>query len=691
MTSTTYPVQPSESISQRQRMGGIAARALSSPLLALAMIMLLAAALNLINIEAVGDANTYYTAAVEAMLQSPSNFFFVAAEPGGSVTIDKPPLGLWLQAISAFFLGVNGFAVVLPQILAGIFSVPLLYILVKRWFGSRAGLIAALVMAIMPVSIAVQRNNTMDATLIFTLLLAAYAFIRATETGKLKWLLIGGVLVGLGFNIKMLQAFLPLPAFYALYFLSASVGWRRKILHLALTTFVLLAVSLSWIIVVDLIPTDQRPYVGSSQSNSALELAVGYNGLQRLLGGLGRGGSNAQPFTPGTTTDGQPATPGTDANGQSITPPAGMTPPAGFAGGPPNGIAGGGMFGGEIGSAGVLRLFTQPLDNEIGWLLPFGLLSIGLLVLAGRPRLPLSREHQAVVLWGGWLVTQVIFFSMAGFFHAYYLAMLTPPLAALVGIGLMRIWGIHQQRKWLGIILLISTVGASLVYQMTIAAGYTDTLPWLLIPAGILIIGAIMLVAARELPRYSRLAVAGFVCGLIALTSVPAVWAGASTLSSDANAMLPHAYEGNSARSERMSGSAQAGAFNRPDGMPGAFGGGGVNTELIEYLQANTQGMRWMMAVGSSNEGASYVLETGRGVLYMGGFSGQDPVVDAESLQALVDSGELRYILSGGRRGPGMSSSDISTWLESSCAVVTDVSLGSATAFGGSTLYDCGG
>jgi 4-amino-4-deoxy-L-arabinose transferase-like glycosyltransferase len=665
-------------------------------MLALAAIMILAAALNFINIDAIGDANTYYTAAVEAMLQSPSNFFFVAAEPGGSVTIDKPPLGLWLQAISAFFLGVNGFAVVLPQILAGIFSVPLLYVLVKRWFGSGAGLISALVMAIMPVSIAVQRNNTMDATLVFTLLLAAYAFVKATESGKLNWLLIGGVLVGLGFNIKMLQAFLPLPAFYTLYFFSATGGWRRKILHLGLATIVLLAVSLSWIIVVDLVPADQRPYVGSSQTNSALELAIGYNGLQRLLGGTGRGGSNTQPFTVGVNTDGQSLTPGTNTTGQPLVPGNDangqpMTPPSGFAGGPPNGAAGGGMFASEVGTAGVFRLFTQPLDNEIGWLLPFGLLSIGLLVIAGRPRLPWSREHQAVVLWGGWLGTQVVFFSVAGFFHAYYLAMLTPPLAALVGIGLMRLWHIHQNRKWLGIMLLISAVGATLAYQITIAAGYTETLLWLLIPAGILIMGAIILVVARAVPRYSRLAAAGFVCAVIALTTVPAVWAGATTFSSDANAMLPHAYEGSSSRSERIPGSTQDGAFNTPAGTPGAFGGAGVNTELIDYLQANTQGMHWMMAVSSSNEGASYVLETGRGVLYMGGFSGQDPVVDAESLQTLVDSGELRYILSGGRRGPSTGSTDISTWLESSCSVVTDVSLGSASSFGGSTLYDCGG
>jgi len=638
-------------------------------------IMLLAAALNFINIEAIGDGNTYYTAAVEAMLQSPSNFFFAAAEPGGSVSVDKPPLGLWLQAISAMFLGVNGFAVALPQILAGIFSVPLVYWLVKRYFGTGAGLISALVMAIMPVSVAVQRNNTMDATLIFTLLLAAWAFVKATDTGKLKWLILGGVFVGLGFNIKMLQAFLPVPAFYALYFLGAKIGWRRKIIHLTAATAVLMSVSFAWIIAVDLTPADQRPYVGSSDSNSALELAIGYNGLQRLLGRMGGGSAAA-------ADDG--------ARDGAMTPPAGRTPPNGAI--PPSdggvrpddgaqGVPGGTQPGSEIGSAGVFRLFSQPLDNEIGCVLPFGLFSAGLLVIASRPRLPLSTAHMGAVLFGGWLVTEIVFFSAAGFFHAYYLAMITPPLAALVGIGVMRLWKLRESHHLLAIALLIAAAGATLAYQISIAAGYTPNLTWGIIPAAALVIGAAILLAARFIPRVSRFAVAGLVLVVIAMTAVPTVWAGLTTLNSGSNIALPAAYAGNSgANSQRAALAASNGGLGRET----------VSQTLIDYLQANTEGMRYMMAVGSSMQGAQVVLETGRGVLYMGGFNGSDSVVDAESLQALVDAGELRYVLSsgGGNMPRGMNGgavdTNISAWLTESCTVVTDV-----TTTG--TLYDCAG
>src|SRR5919206_678693 len=305
--------------------------------LAIAAIVLLAAWLRFSNLDSLGYVNHYYTAGVKSMLESWHNFFFAAAEPGGSVSIDKPPVAYWAQTLSAAIFGVNGFAVVLPQILAGIGSVILLFHLVRRSFGNVAGLVAAFALAVTPVAIAVERNNTPDGLLIFTLLLAAWAFIKATESRKLRFLILGAVLVGIGFNIKMMQAFLPLPAFYALYFFGSQQGWWRKIAHLGLATLVLLPVALSWAVIVDLTPADQRPYVGSSSTNSEIELIVGYNGLQRLLGGLrgpGRGVRNADAtqaarngqfgFTPN----------GTASNGQAFPTQPNGTPSQGVNGGP---------------------------------------------------------------------------------------------------------------------------------------------------------------------------------------------------------------------------------------------------------------------------------------------------------------------------------------------------------------------
>ncbi len=360
--------------------------------LALAGIVLLAASLRFANIDAIGQANTYYTAAVEAMLQSWHNFFFVAAEPGGAVSVDKPPVGLWLQAISAYFLGVNGFAVVLPQILAGLGSVILVFYLVRRWFGNVAGLIAAFALAVTPVAIAVERNNTSDATLIFTLLLAAWAFIKATETRKLRFLIVGAVLVGIGFNIKMMQAFLPLPAFYALYVFGSQQGWWRKLWQLGVATLVLIPVALSWAVIVDLTPADQRPYVGGSENNSALNLIVGYNGVQRLLGN-GPGGGGPRPnAAPNGIMQNQTPPAGFPQDGDGQQPMDGARP---GGGGPGGGF--GGMFG--TGNPGVLRLFQSGLAAQVSWLLPFGLVSLMVLVASGGWRRPYTARHRGVILW----------------------------------------------------------------------------------------------------------------------------------------------------------------------------------------------------------------------------------------------------------------------------------------------------
>src|SRR5919107_707173 len=205
-------------------------QALGSPWhrFALAAVLILSTLLNLLWLPSEGYANTYYAATVKNMLTSWSNFFFVSFD-AGFVSVDKPPLGLWIQAASAWLFGFSGPSLLLPQAIAGVLSVALLYHLVRRTFGPVAGLLAALALAVTPISVAVQRNNVMDALLILVLLLATWTFVVAAERGSLRWLLLGAAVVGLGFNIKMLQAFLVLPAFYLLYLLAARVSWRRRL------------------------------------------------------------------------------------------------------------------------------------------------------------------------------------------------------------------------------------------------------------------------------------------------------------------------------------------------------------------------------------------------------------------------------------------------------------------------------
>ncbi len=163
--------------------------------LALGIVMLISLFMNFYQLGQNGFGNLYYAAGVRSMLDNWHNFFFVSFDPGGFVTIDKPPLGFWLQVLSAKLFGFTAFSVYLPQALAGVLSVLLLYHLVRRHFGVVAGLLAALALAISPISVVTNRNNTIDSTLVLVMLLGAWAVMRAAETGKWRWLMLTAVLV----------------------------------------------------------------------------------------------------------------------------------------------------------------------------------------------------------------------------------------------------------------------------------------------------------------------------------------------------------------------------------------------------------------------------------------------------------------------------------------------------------------
>jgi 4-amino-4-deoxy-L-arabinose transferase-like glycosyltransferase len=657
--------------------------------IALIGIIVLALGLRLINYDVFGDGNTYYTAAVKNMLKSPSNFFFATAD-AGNVTVDKPPVALWVQAIFGGLFGVSGFTVTLPSIIAGVLSVALLYHLVKKGFGTSAGLISAFILAITPVTIATDTTNNLDSMLIFTLLLATWSFIRATETGKWRPLLLGAMLIGVGFNIKMLQAYLIVPALYAFYFLGADITWLRKIIQLAVATVVLLVVSFSWATVVELTPADQRPYIGGSTTNSAFELAIGYNGLQRLLG-VDMGGANApvqalpNNFTPPTDTTTDTTIPPTTGN--MTLPQGNFTPPQGMSGG-------GGMFGGEVGNPSLTRLFTQPLSNELSWLLPFGILSIGLLGISTRIKLPLRREHQFAVLWGGWLMTCVVFFSISEFFHAYYLATPAPALAALVGIGTITLWKMVKNHPVLATSLGIGMGSITLLLQIVTANGYGVPMGAVLVMIiGLLIIGIGWALTSTRQKRALPMGAFGVV--ISALFIIPASWGLATATSDSHSMMLPSAYNGNVIQNDRTIGrngvptgivpnqsTTDDSAITVPpvDDTATTTTDDTANTvSLIEFLQANAGDEQYIIAVPSSQSASQIILDTDLGVLFLGGFSGSDPIHTADSIAKLVSEGKLRYVMSGGMMGRGAGNneagSDVTTWVTEHCTPVEGVNL----------------
>src|SRR4029077_1774493 len=120
----------------------------------------------------------------KSMLHSLHNFFFVSFDPGGLVSIDKPPLALWVQTASAKVFGFSPLALLLPQAIGGVIAVAVMSRILARRCGPPAALAAALALAVFPSFVAVSRENSVDTLLILLLLLASAALLRAIETGR---------------------------------------------------------------------------------------------------------------------------------------------------------------------------------------------------------------------------------------------------------------------------------------------------------------------------------------------------------------------------------------------------------------------------------------------------------------------------------------------------------------------------
>lgn len=624
--------------------------------------LILSALLNVWNLAQNGFSNTYYSAAVQSMLQSWRNFFFASYDAGGFITVDKPPVALWIQAISAKLFGFSSLSILLPEALAGVGCVAIVYFLVKRLFGTLAAFVAATAMAITPIAVAVERGNNTDTFLMFFLLLAAWAITLAAEKGKLSFLLLSMALVGVAFNVKMLAAFIVLPTFYLLYFVAAPIGWRKKILHLVLATLVVVPVAFSWAVAVDLTPAADRPYVGGSETNSVLDLALNYNGLGRVTGDegntIGGGGSNASGLVqPGTNGD--------------FTPPSGGTPPSGMAnpGRPVGGVRSGtsGMF--NAGVAGATRLFGSELASQWSWLFPIALLGGIAALFTVKRKFPLEPKAQALLLWGGWLATYGVVFSMAeGIFHTYYLIMLAPAVAALVGIGFSTLWSAYRNGGWMAWLLPL-TIAVTAAWQVKVLWDYNNA-QWnawlvpLVIAAGAITTLPLLITRLYTTRVWRRISPVLATAAVVALLVTPFAWS-ATTTQAAGNGTMP------------VAGPTSVGGMGMGNG--GGLNGNTDNSTLIQYLEANRNGSFYLVAVASANQASSIALSTGEAVLAMGGFSGSDPAMTVEKLQTMIADNEVNFVLLGDNRG----GSTVTSWVQSNCTAVD------STESGTTQLYSC--
>lgn len=636
------------------------------------------AALYLVGLSASGYANSFYSAAAQAGSQSWSAWFFGALDSAGAITVDKPPAALWIMGLSVRLFGLNSWSILAPEALLGVASVAVVYagvrrVLVRADLGGGHGLpprashwaalFGAAAFALTPVATLMFRFNNPDALLVFCLVSATYATLRASEKGARGWLVLAGVAVGFGFLTKMMQALIVLPALVLAYVIAAPVTWRRKLVDL-LAAFAAVIVSAGWYVAIfELTPANLRPYMGGTQTNSFLELVFGYNGFGRIFG-----------------TE----------------------------------VGSVGQRGPGSGQGSWTRMFDGVSGGMVSWLIPAALLlavaGVALL-LRRRPDAP-ARVNRlaeaAIAAYGGsLLITGVIFSRMQGIYHDYYTVALSPFIGATVALGAAVAWA---QRDRLAARLTLAA--ASLLtgwWALTLAqraTGIYVTIGWLALTVSAL--AALGFLYADKAGRLLATAIltAATIGGLAgptsyALNTAATPHTGSLVYAGPVQGGGPGGGGGPArggfgdgrgmGRRGQMPPMGNPPTGNAPAGVGPSDGGGRggllngatVSTEMERLLATDAESYTWVAAAVGSQNAASYQLATQLPVMALGGFNGSDPSPTLEQFKQLVAEGRIHYLvggdLGGQQNGGSEAATEIVQWVTSTFE---------ATTVGNTTVYD---
>ena len=587
--------------------------------------------------------NTFYAAAVKSGTESWKAFFFGSLDPGSFITVDKPPAALWVIELSGRIFGFSSWSMLLPEALAGVATVMVLYHLVRRWFGEPAAVFASLALALTPVAVVIFRYNDPDAFLTVLLVLAACACWRAIETGKTIGLVLSAALVGLAFLTKTLDAFIVVPAIGVAYLWCGPQRLARRLGQLGWAALALLVSSGWWVAIVELWPKAARPYIGGSTDNSELNLILGYNGFARIFGSGGAVGGG------GATSAGSSA------------------------------------FGG---GEGLLRMFDSELGGQISWLLPVALAGLAAGLWLTRRSCRSDSRRAGFVLWGGTLLMYLAVYDDAqGIFHPYYTVVMAPAVAALAGAGAVALWRLGRQSLRWAWALPATVVGTALWADALLARtnGYDSWVGPTVVVTGVVSALVLFLCLARpRVPRWfalaaGALATASLLAGPAAysLTTLGTTTNGIATAgpTSSAGGMGggggspgggPSGGPGASgaptaARAGNRAGGGAGGGAAPTGARPGAAAGGGggastVNAALVRYLARHQGSATYLVAVNGSQAAAPFILESGKAVIAMGGFGGTDPAPTLSEFEHLVATGKVHYVYvssAGGGGGAG--------------------------------------
>ncbi len=581
------------------------------------------AALRLLYLHRV-TPDPFYDAAVRSMGNSFHNFFLGAFEPGGSVSIDKPPLDLWLQVASVELLGFNSTTLKLPEALAGTISVPLIFLAVRRLWSPTAGIAAAAGMAVLPTEVITARSDTMDAVMMALLVLALLLLTRAAESGSSAWLIAAAAALGLAFNVKLLESLVALPGLALFAWLGLPGTRRRRLLQFAAAAAVFVAVSLSWLTATLLVPAHERPWAIGSTNGSAWNAAFVFNGTDRLGGKAPEPGGTA--FEPGHR---YPVATQEERDHIPITPPSatrllsrigplsgerlGLEVLVGLLLGipallgallasrraaiereaQPDGQAstrGAGEAGIGAGGDGT-ALEGPPEDSEA----------------TGRERLLRATAVGLIV----WMVVGIALFSHMIRLHPRYVEGFTPAVAAMLGIGLG--WAAAPGGRW-RVGALSGTLVIAVYYSERLLYGHPGEL-WVALAAAL---AAIALAAlAPRLREGSRARALAAPAGVLAFSLVAVL---AIPLKADLTAIH-----------DNVSDAGYVGGLPQSELVP-----------LSAYLRAHQDGARYELAAESATSIGSLIVKDNRPVVVLTTYNARVFTTVAQ-LRKLIAEGAVRY------------------------------------------------
>lgn len=542
-----------------------------------------------------GWANAYYSAAAMSGAEDWTAFFYGSSDPANAITVDKPPMSIWVMALSVRLFGLNSWSLLLPQALMGVTTVFLLYAVVRKRFGASAALLTAAFMAVTPVSTVMFRYNNPDALLILIMVTITHFVLKSIYEQNPKWLVLAGALVGAGFLTKQLQVGLILPALAVTYLAFAPAVWTKRVLHLMTAGAAAVIAGGWWLLLVQIADPSTRPFIGGSRDNSSLELALGYNGLGRLTG--------------------EDATRTLSGSAAKLA---------------------------ENPEPGFTRFLQPQFSGQFGWFIPF---AVAGLVFTGiyLSRSAASKGERALMLFSAvWLISACsVVAYMSGILHPYYSLAAVPPLSILASVGYINL--AKRRNEIRGRLVMAATAVASLLIAFITASRSILEFPFF--PLFLAITGGIIIALQLLPPPSAAIGKLSIVLLLATILIGPALWSLNTVVNPHVGAGViagPGVFGVRSDHPDR-----DKWPVDLPAGVEVLVYGDIAPPGYVEQVRQAPSDITWPAATVGAQTAANLQLPSGRSVLPIGGWDGTDPYPTLTTFQKWVAEGRVGSLLIG--------------------------------------------